>query len=146
MRLCVGKGLAIGKGDLQLGVAAVEIVLQAVEVACALPLAHGQVVEQAVAAGLGLGGGNAVLGEYPLEALDGEAAHVLDGVCAGHYYIHAREAAHGSHIDDVVADGTVAEPCGHEVLQAVHGCRGDGGFVVGPRDAEVEGGKTLVLA
>jgi len=44
-----------------------EVVLQAVEVAGALPLAHGQVVEQIVAAGFGTGGRHLGLSENPLE-------------------------------------------------------------------------------
>ena len=51
--LGIGEDLAVVEGDMQLGVLAVKIVLQSVEIACALPLAHGQVVEEIVAAGLG---------------------------------------------------------------------------------------------
>ena len=123
-----------------------EIVLQAVEVAGALPLAHGEVVQQVVAAGLRLRGGNLVLGEDPLEALDGQAAHVVDGVVARHDDIHAREATHGADVDHVVFRRTVAEPGGHEVFQTVNGGRRHGGLLVGLGDAQVECGEALVLA
>ena len=144
--LCVGEDLAVGEGDLELGVLGVEIVLQTVEVAAALPMTHGKVVEQVVAAGLGLGGRDVVLSEYPLEALDGELAHVMDGVGAGHDDVHACEASHGSDIDDVVLGAAVAEPRGHEVFETMHGSRRYGGLVVGLGDAQVERGETLVLA
>ena len=74
--LCVGKVFAVGERYVQLGVLAVEVVLEALEVSGALPLAHWQVVEQVVAAGLGLGGRHLGLCQYPLQALDGEPAHV----------------------------------------------------------------------
>ena len=125
---------------------AVEIVLETVQVASALPVAHGQVVEQVVATGLGSRGGHLLLGEYPLEALDGELAHVFYGILACHDDIHAREAAHGAYVDDIALGPRVAEPGGHEVLQAVHGGRGHGRLLVGLGDAQVEGGEALVLA
>ena len=78
--LCVGEDLAVVEGDLEFGVLAVEIVLQTVEVTGALPLAHGEVVEQIVAAGLWTGGRHLCLCENPLEARDGQTTHVLDGV------------------------------------------------------------------
>ena len=78
--LCIGKRPAVFKGDFQFGVLAVELMLQSVEVAPALPLAHGQVMEKVVAAGLRLRGGHAFLCENPLKALDGESTHILDGV------------------------------------------------------------------
>ena len=65
-RLCVGKHLSVVEGDLEFGVLAVEIVLQTVEVAAALPLAHRQIVEQTVAAGLRCCGRHLRLGENPL--------------------------------------------------------------------------------
>ena len=141
---CVGEDLAVAEGHLELSVLAVEIVLQTAEVAAALPMAHGQVVEQAVAAGLGRGGRDLGLGEDPLQALDGQLTHVLDGVVSGHDDVHAREAAHGADVDHVVLGAGVAEPGGHQVLHAVHGRRGHGGFAVGLGDAEVEGGEALV--
>ena len=144
VRLCVGEDTSVGERHLELGVFAVEVVAQAVEVAAALPVAHGQVVEQAVAAGLGCGGGDFGLCEYPFQAFDGEAAHVLDGVAAGHDDVHAGEAAHGADVDDILLGLRVAEPGGHEVLQAVHGRRSHSGLAVGLGDAEVESGEALV--
>ena len=55
---------------MELGVLAVEGVLQAIEVAGTFPLAHGEVVQQVVAAGLGCGCGDLGLGEYPTQALN----------------------------------------------------------------------------
>ena len=131
---------------MQLGVLAVEVVLQAVEITGTFPFAHGEVVEQVVAAGLGLGGGDFGLGEYPLETLDGQAAHVLDGVLTRHDDIHAGETAHGTYIDNVLLDRAVAEPGGHEVFQAMHGCWSNGGLLVGLGDAQVECGEAFVFA
>ena len=169
--LRIGEDAAVVEGDLELGVLRVEVVLQAVEVAAALPLAHRQVVEQVVAAGFGTRGGHLVLRENPLQTADGELPHVLDGVgpllaspdwvrdcCDGlppswgdergafHNNVHARETAHGTNVDDVVLGLAVAEPGGHEVFQTVHGGRCHGGFLVGLGDAQVECGETLVLA
>ena len=146
MELGVGKEFAVVEGDLQLGVLAMEVVLQAVEVAGALPLAHGQVVEQIVAAGFGTGGRHLGLSENPLEALDGQASHVLYGVGSSHDDVHTREAPHRAYVDHVILGLAVAEPCGHEVLQTMHGGRSDSGFLVGFGDAQVEGGKPFVLA
>ena len=131
---------------MQLGVLAVEMVLQTVDVADTLPLAHGQVVKQIVAAGLGLGGRHAVLCENPFKAFDGEAAHVFDGVGSRHDDVHAGEAAHGAYVDHVVLHAAVAEPCGHEVFQAVNGGRSNGWLLVGLGDANVESGEAFVLA
>ena len=142
----IGKYLAVVEGNLEFGVLAVEIVLQAVEVAAAFPLAHGQVVKQAVAAGFGCGSGHFGLSENPLEALDGEAAHVFDGIAACHDDIHARKASHGTNVHHIVLCLAIAEPGGHEVLKAVHSCGCYGWFFVGFRDAEVEGGESPVDA
>ena len=78
--LCVGKDTAVVEGDLQQGVFAVEIVLQAVEVSATFPMTHRQIVEQVVATSLGGGGGHFVLDEDPFQALDGQLAHVLDTI------------------------------------------------------------------
>ena len=130
---------------MEFGVLAVEVVLQALEVAGTFPVAHGQVVEEVVAAGFRAGGRYLLLSENPLEAFDGQLAHVLHGVGAGHDDVHAGEASHGSDVDHIVLGARVAEPCGHEVFQTVHGGRRHGGFLVGLRDAEVEGGEAPVL-
>ena len=144
--LCVGKHLAVLEDNLQFGVLAVEVVLQTVEIAGALPFAHGQVVQQVVAAGLGTRGGHLGLLENPLEAIDGEPAHVLNGIFSRHDDIHACHAAHGPHIHDIVLGFAVAEPGGHEMLQAVHGGRSDRGLLVGLGDAQVKRGETFILA
>ena len=60
--LRVGEDLAVFERDLQLGVFAVEVVLEPVQVAGGFPLAHGQVVQQVIAAGLGARRGHFVLG------------------------------------------------------------------------------------
>ena len=130
---------------MELGVFRVKIVLQTIEVAGTFPFTHGQIVEQVVAAGLGFGGGDVVLSEYPLEALDGELSHVLNGIGASHNDVHACQTAHWTYIDDVVLDAAVAKPCGHEMLDTVHGCRSNGGLVVGLGDAQVERGETFIL-
>jgi len=58
----------------------VEVVLQTVEIAGCFPLTHGEIVEQVVATGLRAGGRYLSLREDPLEALDGEAAHIVNGI------------------------------------------------------------------
>ena len=121
-----------------------EGVLQPIEVAGTLPFAHGEVVEEVVATGLGCRSGHLVLDEDPLQALDGESTHVLHGVTANHDDIHAGEASHGSDIDDIVLHGGVAEPSGHEVLDAMYGSRSDSRLPVGFGDTEVEGGEATV--
>ena len=142
----VGKAFTVGQGDFEFGVLAVEVVLQAVQVAPTFPLAHGQVVEQIVAAGFGARGRHFALGEYPFETFDGELAHIFNGVAVEHDDIHSGEASHGTYVHDVVFCARIAEPCGHQVFYAVNGSGGDGGFLVGLGDAEVEGGEPLVLA
>ena len=64
--LCVSEDAAVVEGNLQLDVLTMEVVLQAVEIAGTLPLAHWQVVAQAVAAGLRLRGRQLRLRENPL--------------------------------------------------------------------------------
>ena len=144
--LCVGKDFSVAECDLKLGVLAVEIVLQAVEIACAFPFAHGQVVQQIVAASVGSGGWHFCLRENPLEALDGQAAHVLWGVGSCHDDVHAGEASHRTYIYHILFRFRVAEPSGHQVLDAVHSCWRYGWLLVGLRDAEVESGETLIYA
>jgi len=121
------------------------MVLQAVQVTSALPFAHGEVVEQVVATGLGCGGGNLCLREYPLEALDGELAHVLNGVAARHDDVHARETTHRAYVDHMVLGPGVAEPRCHEVLHAVNGCRCHCRLLVGLGDPQVERCESLVF-
>ena len=133
--LGVGEGFAVGEGDVELGVLAMEIVEKAIEVAGTFPLAHGEVVEQVVAAGLGTCGGNLGLGEDPLQTFYGQASHILNGVGAGHDDVHARETSHGAYINHIFLCFTVAEPGGHEVFQTVHGCWGYGWFLIGLGDA-----------
>ena len=120
--------------------------LQTVQIAGALPLAHGQVVEQIVATGLRARGWHLGLREDPLQALDGEALHIHDGVRTQHDDIHARETSHRTYVNHVVLGLAVAKPGGHEVLQAVHGSRGHGGFLIRLGDAQVECGEPLILA
>ena len=131
---------------MELGVFRMEVVLETVEVASSFPFAHGQVVEQVVAAGLWRGGWHFLLLEHPPEALDGQAAHVFYGVAARHDDVHACETSHGAYVNDVFLGFAVAEPCGHEVLYAVHGSRSDGRLLVGLRNAQVECGESLVYA
>jgi len=145
-QLRIREDFAVGEGDLELGVLVVEVGLETVEVAGALPLAHGKVVEEVVAAGLGTGGRDLVLPEYPLQTLDGEATHVMDAVGARHNDIHAGEAAHRADIDDIVLDLGIAEPGSHQVLDAVDGCRCHCRFLIRFGDTEVERGETFVLA
>ena len=142
--LRVGKNFSILEGNLQHGVLGMEGVLQPVEVAGTLPFAHGEVVEVIVTTGLRCRSRHLVLGENPLQTLDGEATHVLHRITAGHDDIHAGEASHGSDIDDIVLHGGVAEPRGHEVLDAMHGSRSDSRLPVGFGDTEVEGGEATV--
>ena len=130
---------------MEFGVLAVEVVLQTVEIASTFPFTHGEVVEQVVATGLWLGGWHLGLGENPLKALDGELAHIVDGVGACHDDIHACETAHRTYIDHIVLDARVAKPCCHEVLHAVHSRWGNGRLLVGLRDAQVEGGEAFVF-
>ena len=60
--LCIREGLAVGEGDVQRGVFAVEVGAQASRVAGGFPMAHREVVKEPVAAGLGGGGRDGVLG------------------------------------------------------------------------------------
>ena len=78
--LCVGKYLSVVQGYLKLGILAVEIILQSVQVPGTLPLAHRKVVKQIVAAGLRARSRNLGLGQDPLQTLNCKAAHVLNGV------------------------------------------------------------------
>ena len=55
----------------------------------ALPQAHGQVVQQIVATGLRTRGGYLCLRENPFQTLDGQATHILHGICSRHDDIHA---------------------------------------------------------
>ena len=144
--LGISEYLAVVERDLQFGIFAVEIILESVKVARTLPFAHGQVVEQIVAAALWFCGRHFCLLENPLEARDGETAHDLDGVSAGHDDIHTCETTHRPHIDDIVFRLAIAEPGGHQVFDAMHGSRGNGRFLVRFGDTQVEGGETLILA
>ena len=136
--LCVGEGLAVVQDDLKFGIFAVEVVAEAVQVAGALPFAHRQVMQQVVAAGLRGRGRDFVLREDPFQAFDGQPAHVLRRVAAGHDDVHARQAAHRADVDHVVLRGRVAEPRGHQVLDAVHGRRRHRRLLVRLRDPKVE--------
>ena len=71
MCIRIGKGASVIEGNLEFAVLTVEIVLQAVEIAGAFPLAHRQVVKQIVAASLWLSGRHLVLCKNPLETLNG---------------------------------------------------------------------------
>ena len=93
---------------------------------------------------LRLSGRHAVLCEYPLQAPDGQLSHVLYRICSGHDDIHARETPHGTHVHHIVLHFTVAEPCCHQVLHAVHGSRSHCRLLVRFRDAQVESGKPLI--
>ena len=144
--LCVSEDAAVVEGDLQLDVLAMEVVLQAVEIAGTFPLAHWKVVEQVVTAGLWLCGGHFVLREYPLETLDGQASHVFNGVLSCHDDIHTREAPHGTYINHILLRLAVAEPCSHEMLKAVNSGRSNGRFLVWFGDTQVESGEPSVYA
>ena len=120
--------------------------MQAIEVAGTLPFAHGEIVEQIVATGLRTRGRDLVLSEDPLETLDGEAAHVLNGIAASHDDVHTCKTAHGSHVDYIVLNLGIAEPSGHEVFDTMDGGRCHGGLFVGLGDTQVVGGETLILA
>ena len=146
MPLSVGEALAVGKCNLEFGVLAVEIVLQAIEVAGTLPFTHGKVVEQIVATGFRTRGGNLVLSEDPLETLDCEAAHVLNGIAASHNDVHACKTAHRTYVNDIVLNLGVAEPSGHEVFDTVDGGWCHGRLFIGLGDTQVVGGETLILA
>ena len=103
-------------------------------------------MEQVVAACLGSCGRHFVLGEYPLQAFDGQLAHILYGIRAFHDDIHAGETAHGTYIHNIFLRSGVTEPGGHQVLQTMHGGRSYGRFFVGFGDAQVECRKAFILA
>ena len=113
LRLRVGEDHSIVEGDVQLGVLAMEIILQSVEISAAFPLAHGQVVKEIVATSLGLSGRHLALGNNPLEAFYCEATHVVYAISASHDEIHAREASHGPHIHHIIFHSRIAKPCSH---------------------------------
>ena len=144
--LRIGEALTVGEGDLEFGVLAMEIVLQAIKIAGTLPFTHGEVVEQIVAASLWARGWNLILSENPLEALDGETAHIFNSIVACHDDIHACETAHGTNVDHIVLDLGVAEPGGHEMFDAMDGGWCHSGLFVGLGDTQVIGDKTFILA
>ena len=78
--LRIGEDFTIVEGNLKFGVLAMEIVLQAVEIAGTFPLTHREVVEQVIATSLRTRGGYFRLREDPLETFDGQSPHVLHGV------------------------------------------------------------------
>ena len=143
--------------DLQFCVLVVELRFESVEIALAVPLAHRQIVEEVVSAGLRCCCRHFVLLEYPIETFDGQLSHVVYGVCVlsfplclvaavFHDDVHASEAPHWPYVDDVFADAAVSEPSGHEVLHAVHGGRCDSRFFVWFGDSQVESCEPLVLS
>ena len=115
-RLCIGKCFPVVKGNLQLGVLAVEIMFKTVQIASALPFAHWHVVKQVVATRLRGCGGHLGLCKDPPQTSDGEATHVFYGICSRHNDLHACEATHGPHIHDVVLHFGIAEPSSHQVF------------------------------
>lgn len=144
MRSGISKDATVVECDLQLGVFAMEIVLQTVEIAPTFPMTHRKVVKQTVATSLWRGGRHFGLGEYPTKALNGEASHVLNGICSRHNNVHAREASHRAYIHHIVLRLGIAKPSSHEVLHAVHSCRSYGRLLIGFGDAQVEGGETFI--
>ena len=48
-----------------------------------------------------------------LQALDGQSAHILDGVIARHNDIHTRQTAHRPNIDNVFLRLRISKPCSH---------------------------------
>ena len=144
--LRIGEALTVGEGDLEFGVLAMEIVLQAIKIAGTLPFTHGEVVEQIVAASLWARGWNLILSENPLEALDGETAHIFNSIVACHDDIHACETAHWTYVDHIVLNLGVAEPSGHEVFDTMDGGWCHSGLFVGLGNTQVVSGKTFILA
>ena len=69
-----------------------------------------------------------------METLNGQAAHIFNGVLPCHDDVHTREAAHGTNIYNIIFCFAVAEPCCHEVFYAMH-CsrRADGREMYGGR-------------
>ena len=65
-------------------------------------MAHREVVEQAVSAGLRRGGRHFRLRQNPFQTRDGQPAHILDAVMARHYHVHTRQTAHRSDINNIV--------------------------------------------
>ena len=72
--------------------------------------------------------------ENPLEALDGKTAHILYGIRTRHNDVHTCKTAHWAYVNHIVLSLAVAEPSGHQVLQTMHGCWGNGWLLVGLGD------------
>ena len=108
-------------------------------------MAHGMVMEQVVATGLWCRCGHLCLCEYPLQALNGKLAHILNGVGASHDDIHTSETTHWAYIYNIVLNLRVSEPCGHQVFHAMNGSRSYSRFFVGLGDSQVKRCESFVL-
>ena len=78
-------------------------------------------MEQIVAASVGGGGWHFRLGEYPFQTLNGQLAHVLHRIFPCHDDVHSCQTAHWTNIHNIVFYGRIAEPCGHQMFDAMHG-------------------------
>ena len=116
--LRVGKTATVAERDLQFCVFRMEIVFQAMQVSATFPMAHREVVEQVVSAGLGRGGRHFRLCQNPFQTFDGQPSHIIDGKTARHNDIHTRQTAHRPDIDDVLLHLRIAKPRRHQVFNA----------------------------
>lgn len=143
--LCICKYASIVERNLEFCIFRMEIILQSIYVTTALPVAHGKVVEQVVATGFWCCCGHLCLCEYPLQALNGKLAHILNGVGASHDDIHTSETTHWAYIYNIVLNLRVSEPCGHQVFHAMNGSRSYSRFFVGLGDSQVKRCKSFVF-
>ena len=103
MLLCICEDFAVVEGNLEFGVLRVEIVLQTIEVAGTFPLAHREVVEQIVAAGLGMAGHLVqVDAVVPFGDRNGDVAQTQVGAVRGHVHELRQVFARG-HVDEMEA-------------------------------------------
>ena len=107
-------------------------------------MAHRKVMEQVVTARLGSCCRHFLLRENPLQALDGQLTHILDGVIASHDDVHTCQTTHWPNIDYVFFRLRISKPRRHQVFYTVYGGRSHGRFLVGFRYAQVESGETFI--
>ena len=103
-------------------------------------------MKQIVSAAFGLGCRHLILSEYPFQAFHSQTSHILHAVVPCHDDIHAREASHRTNVNHIFLSLRIAEPSGHQVLQAVDGGGSHCRLLVGFGDAKVECCEAFVLS
>ena len=110
-----------------------------------IPFGHAEVVHEVVTAVLRRRAGDALGLLHRAERPQDQVEDLARGTAALEDEIEARQASHGAPVDDLVLPvGVVAQVCGHDVLQGVHGRHVDGGLLVRVGQANVVGGEGAV--